>query len=97
MAYHCFFSDGGNLLQAGIFFDLYAPALVFCKVPVKAVEFILYHHINELLDVGHREEVTAYVKHESAVGKAGLVLIFTEGTSTAVPSPRISCSSVCRP
>ena len=64
-------ADGGEF---GILLDLHAPALVVGEVPVEAVHFVIRHHVEHSLHLFNGEEVTGYVEHETAIGKARLVL-----------------------
>ena len=54
--------------------DLGAPALVLGEVPVEAVELEGSHHVEDLLDLVHREEVAAAVQMHSAICEARFVL-----------------------
>ena len=67
----CRCADGGELW---ILLDLHAPALVVGEVPVEAVHFVIRHHVEHALHLFHGEEVAGHVEHETAIGKARLVL-----------------------
>ena len=67
----CRCTDGSELW---ILLDLHAPALVVGEVPVEAVHFVIRHHVEHALHLFHGEEVAGHVEHETAIGKARLVL-----------------------
>src|ERR1039458_7863296 len=63
-----------NLGELGIFFNLAAPALIVNQVPVKGVELVKRHQIQNLFDFRLGEKMAAHVQHEAPPGEARLVL-----------------------
>ncbi len=66
-------SGCANFGQLRIFLDFDSPALVFGEVPVEAVHFIKRHHVNDSLYLVFAENVTSFIKHESAPSEAGSI------------------------
>ena len=60
-------TDGADLRQLGIFLDFDAPALVLGQMPVEDVDVVQGHHVDQLLQVVHREVMAAHVNHEATV------------------------------
>jgi hypothetical protein len=79
--------------QARPSLDLKAPSLVIREVQVEAVQLVPRHRVDEMLDVGHAEEVPRDVEHCSAPAKAGRVANRAGGSS---PRPRPDGSTLDR-
>ena len=75
-----------HLLQLGKFLALDPEALVLREVPVKYVQLHRCHAIEITLQDVERNEVTAHIDHQSAPGKAWLVLDRNCGHGKAVGS-----------
>ena len=65
---------GAVLDELGIAGDVKSPALVLGEVPVEAVEFVLRHQVEHLLDGLLAEEVAALVQVRAAPAVGGCVL-----------------------
>ena len=72
-------AHGADFRQFGIFLDFDAPALVFRQMPVENVDIVEGHHVNQFLQVVHREEMTAHVNHKATVAVLREVLHRTCG------------------
>ena len=62
-----------HLCQSGKGLDLDPPSLVIGQVPVKHIEFVLPHPVNEGLDLFHGEKMAAHVQHQSTPFKTGII------------------------
>ena len=64
-------TPSADLLQLGILFDFYAPALVVREVPVHGVELVLAQDVYLLLDIFYAHEVAAGIYVEAPPAEAG--------------------------
>ena len=77
-SHHCAGTHTAHLGEFRIFLAFYAPALVVGEVPVKTVEFVGCHSIEQTFYIFNRKEMTGTVQHHSPVGIGGRVLNFAE-------------------
>ena len=61
------------LCQKGVFPDLDPPTLIVGKMPMKRVEFVQEHHVDEGLYLLHGKKMPATVEHGSPVSEPRLV------------------------
>ena len=72
-AQHLAVTPGAHFCQARVFLDFNAPALVFGQVPVKAVQLVGRHHVEQFLDFLLAIEVAPLVEHEAPPAEARLI------------------------
>ena len=63
-----------NLGELWILFGLKAPALIFRQVPVKDIQLVKRHPVEELLDVLHRQEPAPDIQLNTAPAKGRLII-----------------------
>ena len=66
----CGGAPGAHLVEARVRLDLEAPPVIVSEVPVKRVEFVEGHHVEESLDERRREEVPGHVEVEATPAEA---------------------------
>ena len=72
-------ANAPELRQTGIFPDLNGPELVVGQVPVELVQLVHGHHVQQLLDLLHRAEMTARIEHHPAIGHPGRIAYLHAG------------------
>ena len=88
---------GTQFMELREFFALDAKALIFGEVPVEDVHFHGFEAVDVSFEHIERNEMARGIDHQSAPGKARLIVDCDGGTANPSGETSTSCRKVCSP